>query len=96
MIYHNVNNDYLKVFQVIINVSLLEHCSHPEPLFGSRGALNIVIIPVLASCHPLLGAVVLDTLHCLQLKICTNSSLENETSDVRVKSHSHLDLPEMT
>ena len=67
---------YLKVFQVVINVSLLEHGSDSQPLLGSGLALDVVIVPVLAGGHSLLGTKVLNTLHCLQLKVCTYSTLK--------------------
>merc|ERR1719219_790175 len=53
---------------MIVDMPLFEHGSHPQGLLGSGGALDIVIVPVLAGSDALLGSVVLDTLQSLQLK----------------------------
>ena len=54
---------------MIINVPLLEHGPDPEPLLGAGLTLDVVVVPVLARRDALLGAVVLNTLHRLQLEI---------------------------
>ena len=63
---------------MIINVPLLEHGPDPEPLLGAGLTLDVVVVPVLARRDALLGAVVLNTLHCLQLEISANSGLKSE------------------
>merc|ERR1719460_308311 len=50
---------------MIVDVPLFEHGSHPQGLLGSGGALDIVIVPVLAGSDALLGSVVLDALESL-------------------------------
>merc|ERR1712141_865115 len=58
-----------KIFKMIVDVSLFEHGSHPQGLLGSGGALDVIVVPILAGGDALLGSVVLDTLQSLQLKV---------------------------
>ena len=62
---------------MIINVPLLEHGPDPEPLLGAGLTLDVVVVPVLARRDALLGAVVLNTLHRLQLEIGAYSGLKS-------------------
>ena len=57
----------------ISKISRLSFVSEEGDITG--GALDVVIVPVLAGSDPLLGSVVLDTLQGLQLKVCTYSAL---------------------
>ena len=45
------------------------------------GALDVVIVPVLAGSDALLGSVVLDTLESLQLEVGTHLSLSDRTNE---------------
>ena len=63
---------------MIINVPLLEHGPDPQPLLGAGLTLDVVVVPVLARRDALLGAIVLNTLHRLQLEIGAYSGLKSK------------------